>query len=102
LLRSTLEKALKDSGYKKGMLAPRIDEAAADGVITTARAKRIHGDVRDLGNDVLHDEWREVTEDEVDLSHRYVQRVLEDLYDDRTSVEVILREKGRLPKKEEA
>lgn len=96
LLRSTLEKVLKESGYTKGSLATRIDEAAADGVITAARSRRAHEDIRVLGNDVLHDEWREVTEEEFDLAHRYAQRILEDLYDDRTSVEVVLKANGRI------
>lgn len=96
LLRSTLEKTLKANGYKDGNLASRIDEAAADGVITEARRKRAHEDIRVLGNDVLHDEWREVTPDEVFLSHRYVQRVIEDFYDDRKSVVSILMAKGRI------
>jgi hypothetical protein len=96
LYRSVLEKTLKDNGYKKGSLADKIDEAAADGVITAARSRRAHEDVRVLGNDVLHDEWREVTEEEVDLAHHYAQRILEDLYDDRPSVEAILTKKGRI------
>ncbi|MEY9184980.1 DUF4145 domain-containing protein [Bradyrhizobium sp. USDA 313] len=97
MLRSTLEKTLKHNGYAKGSLAAKIDEAAADGVITAARSKRAHEDIRVLGNDVLHDAWREVTEDEYDLAHRYSQRILEDLYDDRQSVESLLRSVGRLP-----
>jgi hypothetical protein len=97
LLRSTLEKTLRANGYKKGSLADRIDEAAADGVITAARSKRAHDNVRVLGNDVLHDDWREVVEEEFDDAHRYAQRVLEDLYDDRPSVEAILKAKGRVP-----
>lgn len=97
LLRSTLEKTLKQNGYLKGSLANKIDEAAADGVITAARSKRAHEDIRVLGNDVLHDAWREVTEDEYDLAHRYSQRILEDLYDDRPSVEALLKAVGRLP-----
>ncbi len=76
MLRSTLEKSLKNNGYEKGSLAARIDEAAEDGVITAARSKRAHDDVRVLGNDVLHDEWREVTEEEIEASHHYVQRIL--------------------------
>jgi hypothetical protein len=44
MLRSTLEKTLKASGYTRGSLAAKIDEAAADGVITEARAKRAHDD----------------------------------------------------------
>ena len=40
-----------------------------DGVITEARRKRAHEDIRSLGNDVLHEDWREVTDDEVEGSH---------------------------------
>ena len=101
MFRSTLEKALKDSGYKTGDLASKINTAAEDGVITENRAQRAHDEVRVLGNDVLHDEWRPVTPDEIELTHHYTQRILEDLYDDRTSVEMRLRTKGRLPLSEE-
>jgi hypothetical protein len=97
LLRSTLEKLLRANGYEKGTLAARIDQAAADHVITEARRRRAHEDVRVLGNDVLHDEWREVTPEEVDVAHHYVQRIAEDLYDDRASVEALLRAAGRIP-----
>lgn len=97
LLRSTLEKALKANGYIKGSLADKIYKAADDGVITAARKQRAHDDVRVLGNEVVHDDWRKVAEDEVFASLHYVQRVLEDLYDDRPSVESILRAKGRIP-----
>lgn len=103
LFRSVLEKVLKANGYTKGNdpslrdLQKRIDAAAADGVITDARRKRAHEDIRSLGNDVLHEDWREITEDELNASHRYTQRILEDLYDDRATVEAILRAKNRLP-----
>jgi Domain of unknown function (DUF4145) len=97
MLRSTLEKALKANGYSKGNLASKIDEAAADGAITESRAKRAHDDIRVLGNDVLHDAWRGVTQEEFDLAHKYTQRILEDLYDDRPSVEALLKAKNRLP-----
>lgn len=102
LFRSVLEKTLKANGYIKGNdptitdLQKRIDAAAADGVITDARRKRAHDEIRSLGNDVLHDDWREVVEAEVEEAHRYMQRILEDLYDDRTTVEAILRAKGKL------
>jgi hypothetical protein len=103
LFRSVLEKTLKANGYTKGNdpslrdLQKRIDAAAADGVITQARQKKAHDDIRALGNDVLHDDWRVVTDAEVEDSHRYNQRILEDLYDDRPTVEAILISKGRLP-----
>jgi len=103
LFRSVLEKTLKANGYTKSNdaslkdLQKRIDAAAADGVITDARRKRAHEDVRSLGNDVLHDDWREVADQEVENSRRYTQRILEDLYDDRSTVEAILIAKKRIP-----
>jgi len=97
LMRSTLEKALKHSGYGKASLKKLIDEAAADGAITAARSVRAHEDIRVLGNDVLHDEWRAITEEEYEVAHRYTQRIIEDLYDDRISVLKLLASKGRKP-----
>jgi len=96
LLRSTLEKTLRANGYVKGNLASRIDEAANDGILTEARRKRAHDEVRVLGNDVLHDEWKEILSEDVDAAHHYVQRILEDFYDDRSSVEKILMDKKRI------
>lgn len=102
LFRSVLEKTLKANGYIKTNdptlkdLQRRIDAAAADGVITDARRKRAHDDIRSLSNDVLHDDWREVTDDEVENSRRYTQRILEDLYDDRPAVEALLIAKNRI------
>jgi hypothetical protein len=98
LLRSVLEKTLIANGYTKGSLSARIDEAAADGVITAARQRRAHEDIRVLGNDVLHDEWREVTGSEYEAAHLYTQRILEDLYDLRGEVEQVLTSAGRLKK----
>ena len=102
LYRSVPEKALKANGYTKGNdpslrdLQKRIDAAAADGIITQARQKRAHDEIRSLGNDVLHDDWRAVTDEEVEESHLYMQRILEDIYDDRATVETLLIAKGRL------
>jgi uncharacterized protein DUF4145 len=96
LLRSTLEKVLAQNGYVRGSLNARIDEASADGVITEARKRRAHDDIRVLGNDVLHDEWRPVLPDEVEAAHLYTQRVLEDLYDDRETTLKVLEQKGRI------
>lgn len=96
MLRSVLEKTLQDNGYKEGSLASRIDEAAADGVITESRKKRAHKDIRVLGNDVLHDKWRKVDYGEFEAAHRYTQRILEDFYDDRASVMRVLKDKGRI------
>jgi len=98
LLRSALEKALVANGYTKtmGNLKARIDVAADDGAITAARSRRAHDDVRSLGNDVLHDDWRPVDQDEYETAHHYVLRVLEDLYDDRETVERLLVERGRV------
>ncbi len=96
MLRSTLEKTLTANGYDKGSLKERIDLAAADGAITAARSKRAHDDIRVLGNDILHEPWKEVTEDEFDQAHHYAQRILEDFYDDRLSVEALLKAKDRI------
>lgn len=103
LFRSVLEKVLKANGYTKSNdptlrdLQKRIDAAGSDGVITDARRRRAHDDIRSLGNDVLHDDWREITDEEVENAHRYSQRILEDLYDDRATVEAILVSKTRIP-----
>jgi hypothetical protein len=101
LFRSVLEKTLKANGYvKQGKnlrdLQSKIDEATKDGIITEARRKRAHDEIRVLGNDVLHDDWRIVTDDEVEAAHHYTQRILEDFYDERTEVEKILTAKGRI------
>jgi hypothetical protein len=108
LYRSTLEKVLKANGYRKEVdprvnnLLKGIDAACADNLISEARRKRAHEDVRILGNDVLHDDWREVLNDEIERAHRYTQRILEDFYDDRESVLTALREKKRVPQEETA
>jgi hypothetical protein len=97
LFRSALEKALTDSGYDDsvGKLFKKIEAAAKDGVITDARRKKAHDEVRVLGNDVVHEEWRDISLEDVRSAHHYTQRVLEDLYDDRPSVEAILKANGR-------
>jgi hypothetical protein len=101
LLRSALEKTLIANGYQNGSLKARIDEAAGDGVITAARQKHAQEDVRVLGNDVLHDEWRAVTAEEYEAAHHYVQRIVEDFYDHRAEVEATLIKAGRLPNPQE-
>lgn len=97
LLRSTIEKVLKDNGYAKGDLKSKIDLAASDGLITDSRKKRAHEDIRVLGNDILHDEWKSVNQEEYEVAHHYAQRIIEDFYDDRASVTVLLKAKGRIP-----
>lgn len=98
LLRSALEKTLKGNGYDERVLYEKIEAAGADGVITSARRQRAQDLVRTLGNDVLHDDWRVVTQQETEDAHHYVGRVIEDLYDDRAAVETVLDQKGRLKK----
>lgn len=97
LLRSALEKTLKANGYTEGSLKKKIDDAADDGIVTETRKKRAHENIRLLGNDVLHDEWRVIDAAETNDTHRYAQRVLEDFYDDRPTVEKQLTKKGRIP-----
>lgn len=103
MLRSALEKVLKEngyedlknSGYDKMKLQKKIDEAAADGIITESLKIRAHNELRVLGNDVMHDDWKEVTENDFLAAHKYTQRILEAFYDHRESVEGILLTKKR-------
>lgn len=99
LFRSVLDKTLRANGYKLKpgtTLEQQIDLASADGIITESRKRRAHDEVRVLGNDVLHDEWREISADDVSAAHHYVQRILEDFYDERDSTLKVLREKKRI------
>jgi Domain of unknown function (DUF4145) len=108
MLRSVLDKTLKRNGYaevevndnegrprKTSKLIDRIDAAAEDGIITETRRKRAHENIRVLGNDVLHDDWREVVPEEFGEGHKYAQRILEDFYDDRSTVEARLTAQKR-------
>jgi len=108
MLRSVLEKTLKKNGYvevdvptpsggtrKSKNLIDRIDATASDLIITEARQRRAHQSIRVLGNDVLHDDWREVLPNEYEDAHKYTQRILEDFYDDRPTVEARLTVKAR-------
>jgi hypothetical protein len=100
MFRSVLDKTLRANGYKVKngtTLEQQIDMAAADGVITPARSRRAHEEIRVLGNDVLHDEWHEIAVEDVEAARHYAQRVLEDFYDDRNSVLTQLRSAGRVP-----
>ena len=98
MFRSVLDKVMKDNGYKgAGSLEKQIDAAAADGVLTEVRRKQAHADIRVFGNDILHDEWRPITVEDVEPAHRYAQFILEDFYRDRETVLGILRTKTRKP-----
>jgi len=100
MFRSVLDKTLRANGYKlKGgtTLEQQIDMASDDGVITQARRRRAHEEIRVLGNDVLHDEWHEIAIEDVQAARHYAQRVLEDFYDDRESVLKQLRDAGKIP-----
>lgn len=84
LLRSALEKSLKHFGLGRSgqNLSQRIERAVSLGAITRALGQRAHEEIRILGNDVVHDEWREISEGEWTVAHKYCQRVLEALFDD--------------------
>ena len=49
-----------------------------------------------LETNILHDDWRKVTEAEYTSAHHYTQRILEDFYDNRAQVEALLVEAKRL------
>lgn len=100
MFRSVLDKTLRANGYKterRESLAAQIDAAAADRVITEARKKRAHDEIRVLGNDVLHDDWISIPKEDVEAARHYAQRILEDFYDDRNSILSLLRSAGRIP-----
>jgi hypothetical protein len=100
MLRSVLDKTLRANGYNtrdNKNLKQQIDAAAGDGVITKSRQKRAHEEVRVFGNDVLHDDWHETKEEDINISRQYLQRLLEDSYDDRPSVLALLKAAQRMP-----
>jgi hypothetical protein len=100
MLRSVLDKTLRANGYntrENKNLKQQIDAATDDGVITKSRQKRAHEEVRVFGNDVLHDDWHEIKEEDVNISRQYLQRLLEDFYDDRPSVLALLKAAQRIP-----
>jgi hypothetical protein len=103
LIRSVLDKTLRANGYKtkkEDNLYKQIEAAGDDGVITQSRKRRAHDEIRVLGNDVLHDDWHEIPEEDVEAARHYCQRILEDFYDDRDSVLKLLREAGRIPEED--
>lgn len=105
LFRSALDKTMRANGYKtkqENDLYKQIEAAAKDGVITQARKKKAHEEIRVLGNDVLHDEWHEISAEDVQAARHYGQRILEDFYDDRDSVLALLRDAGRVPEEDRA
>lgn len=100
LFRSVLDKTLRANGYKandRTTLQQQIDMACDDALITQARKRRAHDEIRVLGNDVLHDEWHPIALEDVQAARHYAQRILEDFYDDRQAVLAQLRKAGRTP-----
>lgn len=95
MLRSVLEKVLTQNGYTEKRLVDKIDAANKDGIITDSRTQKAHNEIRVLGNDILHDEWKEVSEEDFSVAYHYCQRIIEDFYDDRDTIENILKVKGR-------
>jgi len=96
MLRSVLEKVLTQNGYAEKRLIDKIDAANIDVIITDSRTKKAHNEIRVLGNDILHDEWKEVKEEGFSVAYHYCQRIIEDFYDDRRTVENILKAKSRI------
>ncbi|TSC86706.1 MAG: hypothetical protein G01um10147_787 [Microgenomates group bacterium Gr01-1014_7] len=99
MLRSTLEKVLRDHGYTERHLTVNIKNAGEDQVITLVLKRQISDVVKVLGDEVLHQSWREVTEEEFELAHEYTQNILKNFYDYPDTVAEILKEKGRLVEK---
>lgn len=96
VLRSLIVKTLRANGYYLGRDVPlyrQVEAAADDGVITRVRRSKAR---RLLGTDVTDDEWHEPPYADVEALRRYAQQLLEDLYDDRPAVALLLREAGRI------
>lgn len=77
LFRSVLDKTMRANGYKTNQrknLYQQIEAAAEDGVITQARKRRAHDEIRVLGNDVLR--RMKVREEDVAACRHYCQRIL--------------------------
>lgn len=96
MLRSALEKTLKANGYTNMSLHRAIDKAHEESMITKARATQVHRDVRTLGNEVVHDDWKEVLSADFYVAWEFAGRLIEDFYGDRDSVLLSLIELGRL------
>ena len=95
LFRSVLEKTLKQNGYTQGNLQGKIEDAKSDGMITESRKRQINDNIRVLGNDILHDEWRRIEYEEVELAQKYAHRIIEDFYSDRDAVKKTLPSEHR-------
>ena len=95
LFRSVLEKTLKQNGYTQGSLQKKIEDATSDGIITESRKQQVSNNIRVLGNDILHDEWRKIECKEVELAQKYAQRIIEDFYSDRDAVKKTLPSERR-------
>lgn len=96
MLRSTLEKVLNDHGYDERYLTNNINNATKEGVLTIALQKRAFNIVKALGDEILHQSWRNITEEQYEDSHEYTQRIIENFYDDPETVREILIEKKRI------
>ncbi len=98
LVRSVLEKTLKVNGYnsKSNGLERKIELAGEEGIISAALSKKAHDKIKILGDDVLHEDWREVAPGEAEESLNYALRILEAFYDDRETVFSILKSKKRI------
>jgi len=101
MLRSVLEKTLKKHGYVRDgnqlcNLYEKIEAACNDGVIAAALRNRAHAQIRVLGNDILHEDYRVVDNGQFDDAHHYTQRILEGFYDDPDEVRDLLVAAGRL------
>lgn len=99
MLRSVLEKTLKDHNYTKWTLTDNLKDAGIDEIIPTPLKQRASQIVKVLGDDVMHKEWREVTKDEFESAQNYIQRILEAFYDYPEEVKKVLKQKGRIIEK---
>ena len=104
MIRSTLEKILKANGYENTNsdgfdnmgLQKKIEEAVKDGVLMIARGERAKNDIKVLGDEVVHREWREISDEEVFKALEYTLWIIRDFYDGRDTIERVLKQKNRI------
>lgn len=96
MLRSTLEKTLRKHGYSEWQLSTNLKNLSEDNILPRWLVKQNSQIVKILGDEILHGDWREITPEEYQKAHHFVERLIESFYDDHDSVVEDLKEKGRL------
>ena len=98
MLRSTIEKVLNNHGYNEWRLSDNLKNLQKDRLITAPLARKNKLVVKILGDQVLHQKWREVDEKEYLTAREYALDLIKAFYSD---VEGVALERERLKKEKE-